>query len=64
MATEQNPSDDATQIEDQARRLHRGDAFIGGVGLFRSWESLPEATKEIYRAQVRATRCSRIEGGA
>jgi plasmid stability protein len=56
MATERNPSDEATEIEDQPRRLHRGDAFIGGVGFFRSWESLAEATKEISRAQVQPER--------
>jgi hypothetical protein len=59
MATEQKRPDEAEEVEDQARRLHRGDASVGGVGFFRSWESLPEATKEMYRAQVRAARRQR-----
>ena len=56
MASEQSPSDEAIQIEEEARRLHRMDAAMGGVGFFRSWESRSESTKEIYRAQARSIR--------
>lgn len=59
MATEQKSPDEANEIEDQARCRHRGDASLGGVGFFRSWESLSEATKEMYRSQVRAARRDR-----
>lgn len=64
--------DDST-VEERARRLHRADAGIGGVALwglaifsrknrsefFGSWESLPEATKEQYRAYARGARNGR-----
>jgi hypothetical protein len=50
-----HPSEDEA-IEDAARRIHRLDAAMGGVGFFASWESVPESVKERYRAQARKAR--------
>jgi hypothetical protein len=59
--------DEATEIEDLARRLHRLDAsadvllLYGPQNAFLSWDSAAESTKQFYREQARRVREDRAD---